>query len=251
MLFQLKVKHNEFSSLTLTSTVNYESKQSHFFNKENNVVRVRSCENKDYQSLRIRYPNIRNWLNSRPLNIQINAVKINPIRYFLSQQNRNSISGEVNLISRTIQIDLSEKGLDEFIENWNRFERIDTNISIKKNDADFYEGIVEKMTSDFYDSYQKENWDFLGKLINGFWKIKKEKYPESRNNYIDKLYSDCRLSGVIGGKMDGSTMILFVHPENHEKIKSIMSDHILLNSSMDISGFVSQEVFSGISNCCE
>jgi hypothetical protein len=111
--------------------------------------------------------------------------------------------------------------------------------------------IVEKMTSDFYDSYQKENWDFLGKLINGFWKIKREKYPESRNNYIDKLYSDCRLSGVIGGKMDGSTMILFVHPENHEKIKSIMSDHILLNSSMDISGFVSQEVFSGISNCCE
>ena len=111
--------------------------------------------------------------------------------------------------------------------------------------------IVEKMTSDFYDSYQKENWDFLGKLINGFWKIKREKYPESRNNYIDKLYSDCRLSGVIGGKMDGSTMILFVHPENHEKIKSIMSDHILLNRSMDISGFVSQEVFSGISNCCE
>jgi hypothetical protein len=55
----------------------------------------------------------------------------------------------------------------------------------------------------------------------------------------------------LGGKMDGSTMILFVHPTNHEKIKSIMSDHILLNSSMDISGFVSQEVFSGISNCCE
>ena len=115
----------------------------------------------------------------------------------------------------------------------------------------FNPSIIEKMTSDFYDSYQKENWDFLGKLINGFWKIKREKYPASKNNYIDKLYSDCRLSGVIGGKMDGSTMILFAHPTNHEKIKSIMSDHTLLNSSMDISGFVSQEVFSGISNCCE
>ena len=115
----------------------------------------------------------------------------------------------------------------------------------------FNPSIIEKMTSDFYGSYQKEEWDFLGKLINGFWKIKREKYPESRNNYIDKLYSDCRLNGVIGGKMDGSTMILFAHPTNHEKIKSIMSDHTLLNSSMDISGFVSQEVFSGISNCCE
>jgi hypothetical protein len=115
----------------------------------------------------------------------------------------------------------------------------------------FNPSIVEKMTSDFYDSYQKENWDFLGKLINGFWKIKRELYPESKNNYIDKLYSDCRLNGVIGGKMDGSTMILFAHPDNHEKIKSIMENHTLLNSSMDISGFVSQEVFSGISNCCE
>ena len=170
MLFQLKVKHNEFSSLTLTSTVNYEPKQSHFFNKENNLLRVRSCENKDYQSLRIRYPNIRNWLNSRPLNIQINAVKINPIRYFLSQQNRNSISGEVNLISRTIQIDLSEKGLDEFIENWNRFERIDTNISIKKNDADFYEGIVEKMTYDFLDNPKQEiKWMPISKVRFNFY----------------------------------------------------------------------------------
>lgn len=110
---------------------------------------------------------------------------------------------------------------------------------------------LEKMSLDFYDSYQKENWNFLGQLINSFWKIKKDLDLDSTNNYIDKIYSDCRLNGVIGGKMDNSTMILFAPQEKHEKIKKIMFEHDMLNSSTDMSGYVTEEVFSGISNCCK
>ena len=110
---------------------------------------------------------------------------------------------------------------------------------------------LEKMVSDFYDSYQENNWVFLGQLINSYWKIKREIDPNSKNPYIEKLYSDCRLNGAIGGKMDESLMILFVPKENQENIKRIMIDHTQINNSVDLNGLLYQEIFSGSSNCCK
>jgi hypothetical protein len=156
MLFQLKVKHNNFSRLTLSSSVNYGNNKSRIFNKQRNVARIRSCEYRGFQSLRIRYTNIYNWLNTGTLQLQVNEVKINPIRYFLSQQNRNSITGEVNFLSRTIQVDLHEKGFEQFVKNWHRFERVDAIFSVRKDDADFYEGIVQKISYDYLDDSKKE-----------------------------------------------------------------------------------------------
>ena len=110
---------------------------------------------------------------------------------------------------------------------------------------------LEKMVSDFYDSYQENNWVFLGQLINSYWKIKREIDPNSKNPYIERLYSDCRLNGAIGGKMDESLMILFVPKENQENIKRIMIDHTQINNSVDLNGLLYQEIFSGSSNCCK
>lgn len=110
---------------------------------------------------------------------------------------------------------------------------------------------LEKMVSDFYDAYQEKNWVFLGQLINSYWKIKRDVDPASKNTYIEKLYSDCRLNGAIGGKMDGSLMLLFVKPENQNAIKSIMKDHVQINSGLDLTGIIHEELFSGNSNCCK
>jgi hypothetical protein len=110
---------------------------------------------------------------------------------------------------------------------------------------------LEKMVADFYDAYQEKNWVFLGQLINAYWKIKRDVDPASKNAYIEKLYSDCRLNGAIGGKMDGSLMLLFVKPENQDSIKSIMKDHVQINSSLDLTGIIHEELFSGNSNCCK
>ena len=110
---------------------------------------------------------------------------------------------------------------------------------------------LEKMVGDFYDAYQEKNWLFLGQLINSYWKIKRDIDPASKNPYIEKLYSDCRLNGAIGGKMDGSLMLLFVKPENQSSIKSIMKDHIQISSNLNLNGIIHEELFSGSSNCCK
>jgi len=110
---------------------------------------------------------------------------------------------------------------------------------------------LEKMVADFYDAYQEKNWVFLGQLINSYWKIKRDIDPASKNAYIEKLYSDCRLNGAIGGKMDGSLMLLFVNPKNQDSIRSIMKDHVQINNSLDLTGIIHEELFNGSSNCCK
>jgi hypothetical protein len=46
-------------------------------------------------------------------------------------------------------------------------------------------------------------------------------------------------------------MLLFVKPENQDSIKSIMKDHVQINSSLDLNGIIHEELFSGNSNCCK
>ena len=46
-------------------------------------------------------------------------------------------------------------------------------------------------------------------------------------------------------------MLLFVKPENQNAIKSIMKDHVQINSGLDLTGIIHEELFSGNSNCCK
>lgn len=111
--------------------------------------------------------------------------------------------------------------------------------------------IVNKLVDDAYKAYQDLDYEFLGKLIDSYWKLKKQSDPKCANNYIYKIYSDCRLAGAWGGKMDENIMFLLAPKEKHEDIKNILKENIILNSKLTTSGIVTEEIFSGNSNCCK
>ena len=112
-------------------------------------------------------------------------------------------------------------------------------------------GIIHKMVDDAYNAYVDNDFKFMGKLIDSYWRIKTQLDPNSTNDFIYKAYADCRLSGAWGGKMDENTMIILAPKEKHEDICSVMKDHIRLNSSVNTTGIVREELFSGNSNCCK
>jgi galactokinase/mevalonate kinase-like predicted kinase len=107
------------------------------------------------------------------------------------------------------------------------------------------------MVDDAYNAYVDKDFKFMGKLIDSYWRIKTQLDPNSANEFIYKAYSDCRLSGAWGGKMDENTMIILAPKEKHEGICAIMKDHIKLKSSVNTTGIVREELFSGNSNCCK
>lgn len=119
-----------------------------------------------------------------------------------------------------------------------------------KTDTTFNLDLVHKMVEDAHDCYIKSNWSYFGKLIDSYWRVKKESDINCRNEYISKLYAECRLSGAYGGKMDNNTMFLVAPKEKHENIKNVMKEHILLNNKININGIEKEEIFDGSSNCC-
>ena len=116
---------------------------------------------------------------------------------------------------------------------------------------DFNIETVNKMVEDAYECYINNDLKFMGKLIDSYWRIKVKFDPNSANEFIFKLYSDCRLAGAWGGKMDENTMLILAPKEKHQEIYSVMKDHIILNSSVNTTGILREELFSGNSNCCK
>jgi galactokinase/mevalonate kinase-like predicted kinase len=88
------------------------------------------------------------------------------------------------------------------------------------------------MVDDAYSAYIDNDFKFMGKLIDSYWRIKTQLDPNSANEFIYRIYSDCRLAGAWGGKMDENTMIILAPKEKHEEICTVMKDHIRLNSSV-------------------
>lgn len=119
------------------------------------------------------------------------------------------------------------------------------------NECLFNNVTINKMVEDFYDCYINNDIKFAGKLIDSFFRIKTKTYPESANDYIYKIYSECRLAGAIGGKMDENVLILIAPKEQHENIDLVMKENIKLKTSINTTGIISEEIFGGNSNCCK
>lgn len=121
---------------------------------------------------------------------------------------------------------------------------------IKMKD-DFNLTIANKMVDDAYKAYEEKDYKFIGKLVESYWKLKSQSEPNCANAYVYKIYSDCKLAGIWGGKIHNNTLILIAPKEKHEQIKLIMKENILLKSSVNLNGIISEEVFGGNSNCCK
>lgn len=120
-----------------------------------------------------------------------------------------------------------------------------------KNEKSFNVDVVNKMVEDFYKAYHQNDIKFIGQLIDSYWRIKKQSDFGCADNYIYNLYSNCRLSGALGGKLDENTMVLIAPKEKHASIDNVMKDHIKLNSLLNTTGIITEEIFSGNSNCCK
>lgn len=125
-----------------------------------------------------------------------------------------------------------------------KYEKIETNETFNLT-------VVNKMVDDAHKAYYESDYEFLGKLIDSYWRLKKQSDPNCGNNYIYKIYSDCRLAGAWGGKMDENTMFLLAPKEKHENIKNVMKENIILNPKPCTTGIITEEIFSGNSNCCK
>lgn len=162
--------------------------------------------------------------------------------------------GNLNLINKTennwfnIKIPINKL----FFENLLLYHirRKNFKFKLNKKENTLNNSLVGKMTEDFYDSYINNDIKFAGKLVDSFFRIKTQSYPECSNQYIYKLYSDCRLAGALGGKIDENIMLLIAPKESHEKIDLIMKDNIKLKTSINTTGIISEEIFGGNSNCC-
>ena len=107
------------------------------------------------------------------------------------------------------------------------------------------------MVEDAYKAYSKNDFKFFGTLVDSYWRAKLNSNPNFANQYIYNLYSNCRLAGAWGGKLDENTMILLAPPDKHNNILNVMKDHIRLKSALNTTGIITEELFGGNSNCCK
>jgi D-glycero-alpha-D-manno-heptose-7-phosphate kinase len=84
------------------------------------------------------------------------------------------------------------------------------------------------------------NIDLMGEILHEAWKNKRELSPLISNDEIDRLYEDARGSGAVGGKLlgagGGGFILLWAHPDNHEKIIKKLNNYIHVPIKIDYEG---------------
>lgn len=82
--------------------------------------------------------------------------------------------------------------------------------------------------------------DLIGEILHESWKNKRELSPLVSNDEIDRLYEDARDSGAVGGKLlgagGGGFILLWAHPDNHEKIIKKLNNYIHVPIKIDYEG---------------
>ena len=80
----------------------------------------------------------------------------------------------------------------------------------------------------------------FGKLLHESWQLKKCLSGKISNRALDNLYENALRHGAVGGKLlgagGGGFMLLFVRPENREKLKQGLKDYLEVNFSFDTNG---------------
>ena len=185
--------------------------------------------------------------------IKSNIIKIETSSEFASSY--SSLFGNLNLTSvfNKEWFNIRLKYNKEFFDNLlvfhikRKFYKYEISNSINSLNLD----VVNKMVDDAYKAYDENNFKFFGTLIDSFFRLKIKSNPIIMNQYLYNLYSSCRLAGAWGGKMDENTMILLAPKEKHENILEVMKENIKLKSSLNTTGIITEELFSGNSNCCK
>ncbi|OIO35470.1 MAG: kinase [Candidatus Omnitrophica bacterium CG1_02_44_16] len=80
----------------------------------------------------------------------------------------------------------------------------------------------------------------FGKLLHESWQLKKCLSNKISNKVVDDLYVQAIKHGALGGKLlgagGGGFMLLFVRPENREKLKQGLKDYLEVKFSFDNEG---------------
>ena len=80
----------------------------------------------------------------------------------------------------------------------------------------------------------------FGKLLHESWQLKKCLSDKISNQVLDDLYSNALRYGAVGGKLlgagGGGFMLLFVRPENREKLKQGLKNYLEVKFSFDKEG---------------
>jgi len=80
----------------------------------------------------------------------------------------------------------------------------------------------------------------FGKLLNESWQIKKHLSSKVSNSTVDRLYENALKHGAIGGKLlgagGGGFMLLFVRPENRQKVARGLKDFLEVKFKFESEG---------------
>lgn len=91
-----------------------------------------------------------------------------------------------------------------------------------------------------YDELLKGNIDIIGTELDRTWNIKKTLSSGISNEDIDKMYNSAKLGGAMGGKIlgagGGGFMLVYVRPENHEKVRNAMKEYKEVKFNIDLEG---------------
>ena len=80
----------------------------------------------------------------------------------------------------------------------------------------------------------------FGKLLHESWQLKKCLSSKISNQALDDLYKNALRHGAVGGKLlgagGGGFMLLFVRPEDREKLKQSLNDYLEVKFTFDSEG---------------
>lgn len=95
--------------------------------------------------------------------------------------------------------------------------------NINKNIINLRE--INNLTNKAHKYINNSKFDELGYLLHESWEIKKQLASNVSNKNIDKIYTECLLSGAIGGKLcgagNGGFLLMFVPKSNKKKFEEI------------------------------
>lgn len=80
-----------------------------------------------------------------------------------------------------------------------------------------------------YNAISKMDLDWLGKLLEENWLLKKQLSNEISDSFIDNLYNTAKKAGALGGKLmgagGGGFMLFLAPPERHQTICKALKDY--------------------------
>jgi D-glycero-alpha-D-manno-heptose-7-phosphate kinase len=111
---------------------------------------------------------------------------------------------------------------------------------MKKNTADLR--TMQQMVDQAMKIVSSAKTDLIefGTLLREAWQFKRSLSDRVTNSTVDQLLDTAMNAGAIGGKLlgagGGGFMLLFVRPDDHEKVRAALGDLITVPFKFEMSG---------------